>query len=257
MPKRKRTLTIASTSLVVIAAIIGVIMWHHDTVFSPKNDPPQANVTPSEQNNQSTKPVETPAPAFNKNLFSLTEPASTWMIVNKKRPLPSTYTPSDLIAAGGGQTMRREATESLQRLLADAQKTGVPLKSLSGYRSYTTQDRVYNSYVAKDSQAAADTYSARPGHSEHQTGLAMDVGNTNGQCDLDTCFGATKGGQWIAQNAHKYGFTIRYLQGKTSVTGYQYEPWHLRYVGNDLAQELYKNKQTMEEFFGLPAAPNY
>lgn len=255
MPLRKRTLTIAVTSLVIIVASIGVIIWHHDTVFSPDKEKLQATTTsPSNQNSQ---PVETQVSAFNKGLFSVTEPTSLWVVVNKKRALPSTYAPDDLIAAGNGQSMRREANEALQKLLADAQKAGVPLKSLSGYRSYATQDRVYNSYVAKDGRAAADTYSARPGHSEHQTGLAMDLGNGNGQCDLDACFGNTKGGQWIAQNAHKYGFTVRYAQDKTSVTGYQYEPWHLRYVGIGLAQELYKNKQTMEEFFGLPEAPNY
>jgi D-alanyl-D-alanine carboxypeptidase len=110
---------------------------------------------------------------------------------------------------------------------------------------------LYNGYVAKDGQAAADRYSAKPGTSEHQTGLAMDVCLANSGCSLEQAFGDTPAGKWVAANAHKYGFIVRYLPGKDAITGYEYEPWHLRYVGIELATELQRNNKTMEEFFGL------
>ena len=153
--------------------------------------------------------------------------------------------------------MRPEAAQAAQQLIDGAKKEQIQLKIISGYRSYATQERLYDSYVQKYGQAAADTYSARPGHSEHQTGLAADLGNSDGTCDFDTCFSNTQAGKWLAAHTHEYGFIIRYQQKQTQVTGYQYEPWHIRYVGKDLANELHSKNQTMEEFFGLPAAPSY
>ena len=129
------------------------------------------------------------------------------------------------------------------------------MKVISGYRSQYTQTSVYNSYAQKDGVTAADRYSARPRYSEHQTGLAADLGN--GTCDLEICFGNTSAGKWLESNAHKYGFIIRYPKGKESLTGYQYEPWHLRYVGKELAIQIYKTNQTLEQFFGLPPSQSY
>jgi D-alanyl-D-alanine carboxypeptidase len=140
--------------------------------------------------------------------------------------------------------------------VAAAVKDGINLVMISGYRSYAAQVSTYNGYVAKDGKTAADTYSARPGHSEHQTGWAADLGN--GTCDLEICFGDTKSGKWLATHAHEYGFIIRYPLGKEAITGYQYEPWHLRFVGLELSAELFKTGQTMEEFFGVvPAKQPY
>lgn len=187
---------------------------------------------------------------FDKSRYSLSDPKSPWVIVNKKRPLPPEYAPTDLDG-----DVRREAAIKLKELYAAAQASGYSLYSVSGFRSYESQKLTYNSYVSRDGQANADTYSARPGHSEHQTGWGVDVGS--GNCDLDKCFGETPAGKWVAKNAHKHGFVIRYLKGKEQITGYQYEPWHLRYVGIELAGEINKTGQTLEEFFGLPAAPSY
>lgn len=206
----------------------------------------------TDQQNNTTQ-TESPAPVapvFDKAKYSIDDPASIWVIVNKKRPLPSSYAPNDLV----GQ-LRSEPSGKLQELLAAAAANGASMRILSGYRSYATQNSTYNAYVAKDGQAAADRYSARPGHSEHQTGLAADLGN--GTCDLEICFGTTVAGKWLAANAHTYGFTISYPESKEAITGYQYEPWHIRYVGIELASELKKANQTLGEFFGLPATPSY
>ena len=140
---------------------------------------------------------------------------------------------------------------ALNEMFAGATNDGITLVFGSGYRSYELQKQFYDSYVAKDGQAAADRYSARPGTSEHQTGLSFDATSVSEKCHLEVCFVDTPEGQWIKANSYKYGFIIRYPDGKESVTGYQYEPWHLRYVGVELANELQKTGQTMEEFFGL------
>lgn len=198
------------------------------------------------------------AQSFDKNRHSLSDPASPWVLVNKLRPVPQTYAPDDLedVILGNGR-LRKEANQALTQLFAAALDTEqISLKAISSYRSYATQVTTYNAYVAQDGSAVADTYSARPGHSEHQTGWVADVGSTS--CDLELCFGDTAAGRWLASHAHEYGFIIRYLRGKEAITGYQYEPWHIRYVGRALAAELYKSGKTMEEFFDVvPAAQPY
>jgi D-alanyl-D-alanine carboxypeptidase len=137
-------------------------------------------------------------------------------------------------------------------MLSAAKAASAPkMKYVSGYRSYAKQEQLYNSYVANDGQAAADTYSARPGFSEHQTGLAVDIGE-GGSCDLETCFENTASAKWVAANAYKYGFIVRYMKGKEASTGYQYEPWHLRYLGVSEATSVYNSGKTLEEYYGIP-----
>ena len=139
-----------------------------------------------------------------------------------------------------------------------SKKQGVNIMSASGYRSYTFQVKLYGRYVQEQGQAVADSQSARAGYSEHQTGLAVDVEPTSRQCEVDPCFANTPEGQWLAANAYKYGFVIRYPSDKQQVTGYIPEPWHVRYVGTDLSNQMHdQDITTLEEFFGLPAAPNY
>lgn len=209
--------------------------------------------TPAEK--EEPKPVE--APSFDKARYSHDDPTSIWVVSNKQRPLnPKNYVPTDLVAVGGGQQLRKEAADNLATLLSAAKTAGFLINPLSGYRSYNTQVSVYNNEVKTYGQAVADTQSARPGTSEHQTGLAIDVGG--GGCGIEDCFGDTPAGKWLAANAHSYGFIIRYPEGKQDITGYRYEPWHIRYVGIELATEMNKKGAlTLEEFFGLPAAPNY
>ena len=130
---------------------------------------------------------------------------------------------------------------------ADATALGLNIWIQSGYRSYELQSELYNNYVNRDGKLAADTYSARPGHSEHQTGLAFDL-NT-----ISDDFAYTNEGKWVNENAWKYGYILRYPKGKDDITGYKYEPWHFRYVGKDLAKELYNGGDwiTLEEHFDL------
>jgi D-alanyl-D-alanine carboxypeptidase len=204
---------------------------------------------------------------FNKNLYGLDEPGSPWWIVNKTRPLPAGYVPPDLIVpnvklrlAPNAEQMQfsKSALSSLEEMFEAARQNGVGLVFGSGYRSEAYQRTLYNGYVANDGQAAADKYSARPGYSEHQTGLSFDATASNGACHLEKCFSGTQEGKWLAANAYKYGFIIRYPVDKEFITGYDYEPWHMRYIGRELAIEMQNTGiQTLEEFFGLPDAPNY
>lgn len=189
----------------------------------------------------------------------LGDPAGLSVLVNKSRPLnPASYAPGDLVnARGSGQYLRAEAAAWLNGLFQGAADAGTGgLAVVSGYRSYAQQQQLYAYYVSIYGQAQADLISARPGYSEHQTGLAVDVGNANGSCGLSTCFGDTAAGIWVAANAYKYGFIVRYPNGYTGTTGYSYEPWHLRYVGVDLATDMKRRGiPTMEQYFaGNPSA---
>lgn len=210
-----------------------------------------------------------PAPTFDKSQYSITDPASIWIIANKQRPLnPATYNPSDLVVPNiplshdithMEKQLRKEPALALEKMVMDAKKAGLGLNLQSGYRSYNFQVSLYNRYVQQQGKAVADTQSARPGHSEHQTGFAADLGSvSNPKCDVESCFGDTTEGKWLAANAYKYGFIVRYPQGMDNVTGYIYEPWHVRYVGINLATELHnRNIATLEEFFTTGNAPDY
>ncbi len=238
-------------AFVIIA--LAVITWFGWNYIHHKS----ANVTKAVPETQKNPDRTIPPASFDKTEYSIDKADSIWVVVNKKRPLSADYIPAGLVSHPLGGQVRPEASNALDNLLSAAKTDGVTFKMISAYRSYGSQASVYNGYVQTDGQANADTYSARPGHSEHQTGLAADLGAQNGSCDLEACFGDTPAGQWLAAHAHEHGFIIRYHEGKESVTGYQYEPWHIRFVGVELATELVKTGQTMEEFFGLPAAPSY
>ncbi len=203
--------------------------------------------------------------SFDKRQYSTSKPSSLWVVVNKQRALPSGYRPKTLrqpsvkVRMNGTQEMllRDDAASALEKLMSDAKDKGMDLMLVSGYRSYVLQKAVYERNVSEQGREDADKTSARPGHSEHQTGLAADLGKSTGNCELQTCFGYSKEGKWLAKNAQNYGFIIRYQDGKQSVVGYSYEPWHVRFVGKGLSREIYKNKTTMEEFFNLPDARDY
>lgn len=192
--------------------------------------------------------------------YSLDKTDSLWLVVNKTRPIPITYVPSDLVVVKVEKRtdksdeelmLRKEAGKQMEALFAAAQADGVDLLMGSAYRSANLQATYYNNYVATYGQEEADTFSAKPGTSEHQTGLAADLSTPDRVCYLEICFADTPAGKWLAAHAHEFGFTIRYQKGKETITGYQYEPWHVRYVGTSLAQELFDAKQTMEDYFDL------
>ncbi len=183
--------------------------------------------------------------------YSLEEANSLTVVVNKKHRLPSNYVPS-LVTVGGGQ-IRPEASSDLQRLLNDASSAGAPMNIISSYRSYQTQVSTYQYWVDLNGQTQADRESARPGHSEHQTGLTVDMGNPDGSCRLVACFGDGAAGKWLAANAYKYGFIVRYPPNSESLTGYIYEPWHIRYLGVDVATAVYNSGLTLDQYYGVEA----
>lgn len=220
---------------------------------------PEPKATPSKT--ASTTP--SPTPTFDKSAHSIDDPNSIWVVSNKLRPLnPTNFAPSDLSMPNGvenefTQPLREPAARAVEQLVAAASAAGVNMRIISAYRDYSTQQSLYTRFVNRDGQTAADTYSARPGHSEHQTGLAVDF-EDHGSCYLATCFADTAAGQWLAANAATYGFVNRYPNGAEPITGFQFEPWHYRYVGTELAAEMKRtNTATLEQFFGLPAAPGY
>lgn len=209
----------------------------------------------------------TTAAAADKTLLDVFNPTSTLVLANKRNALkPLGYVPADLVTpavpVGSGEPgrLRAEAASAAERMFGAAAVQGVNITLMSSYRSYDTQVGLYNGYAAEKGAAAADTTSARPGFSEHQTGLAIDIGdgNAGNACDFRSCFAETAAAQWVAAHGANYGFLVRYLPGSEAVTGYLAEPWHLRYVGIAVAQDVVaQGIPTYEEYLGLPGAPGY
>ena len=186
-------------------------------------------------------------------------PQNTMSLVNKIFGLPDNYIPGDLVrpnvqfsfgeAKLEKSLMRKEAAEALENMFAGARNDGIELAAVSGYRSYGRQETLFNAEVNKVGEEKALQAVARPGSSEHQTGLTMDISSKTNNFNLNEQFGSTKEGVWLAHNAHKFGFILRYPRGKEEITGYMYEPWHFRYVGIKAATEIYENEWTLEEYF--------
>ena len=192
-----------------------------------------------------------------------TIPSSKTVLVNRVYLLPSDYIPPNLVApnvkfsftySSDKRKLRKVAAEALERLFQAGEKENIELYGVSGYRSYARQKQIYDKNIATRGQAATDAVSAKPGSSEHHTGLTIDVSARSVNFRLDQSFGDTKEGQWLAQNAHLYGFIIRYPYGKSEITGYSYEPWHIRFVGKAVATYLYENELTLEEYYGVEDA---
>ena len=185
------------------------------------------------------------------------EPDVLDMVVNKERTLPAEYIPENLVTVRVPtcleneeiKQMRKVAADALFNMFEEAKVEGLELVARSGYRSYKTQTALYNGYVSRHGQDYADKYSALPGQSEHQSGLAMDITAQSSGLQLEDYFGDTEEGMWVSDHAHEYGFIIRYPLGMEDITGYLYEPWHLRYLGVDLATEVYESGLTLEEYF--------
>jgi len=261
--RRIRSTMVAAGLTVALAACSSAFV-----AGQPSPDPSASaadSAAPSPTVAPTVAPTEAPAPppGFDAAQFSIDDPASLWVVANKRRPLaPVDYAPADLVAPpvpnANGQPLRAATSEAVGAMFAAAAAEGAGgLRIQSGYRSYDAQVRVFAGYVSREGQAAADAQSARAGHSEHQTGLALDI-SSGSSCILAACFGDTPQGAWLAANAWRFGFLLRYPADKVGVTGFMYEPWHFRYVGVELASELHTTGvSTLEEFFGLPAAPDY
>lgn len=187
----------------------------------------------------------------------VTNPTSTVVIVNKQRELASTYKPTDLVkpdvpfsflGESPKKYLRKPAAAALEKLFAGAKQDGISLKAVSGYRSYASQKAIFDRNADLKGEAVANQTSAHPGQSEHQTGLAIDVSSASANYELEPSFGKTKEGKWLKAHAAQYGFIIRYGEGKEKLTGYTYEPWHIRYVGVFIAQEITKQGLTLEQY---------
>lgn len=248
--RKKAELLVISLVILFLAGVwfFGGRNWH----------PPKSS--------ESAKAGSPAAPSFDKRRYSVDQASSLWVVVNKGRALPSAYVPANLVVpnvplrlASTSQEMhvRADTAAAMQTMFAAAKAQNIELMLASGYRSYSFQASLYNGYVKTDGLASADASSAHPGHSEHQTGLAADLEPFSRTCEVEQCFETTPEGKWLAANAYKYGFVIRYQKDQENLSGYEYEPWHVRFVGTDLAAQLHSSGQTLEQFFGLPAYTSY
>lgn len=189
---------------------------------------------------------------------SVNDADSLIVVVNKKRSLPASWKPDDLVklqvpyrGRAEARYLRKEAADALTELFAAAKNEGIELYAVSGYRSYNLQNTVFNKYSNMMGVISAQRVSARPGQSEHQTGLAVDISTRAMSYNLYEAFGRTREGIWLEENAATYGFVLRYPKGSEAVTGYSYEPWHFRYVGEEIAADVADKGLTLEEYFSL------
>ncbi|MCO7125277.1 M15 family metallopeptidase [Sporolactobacillus shoreicorticis] len=204
--------------------------------------------------------------AMNQNgVHVVADPESTLVLVNKYFQLPDNYVPKDLVdldvpftfsGKSEKKKMRAVAANPLKEMFTAAKQDGVQLAGVSAYRSHKTQVALFNYYVRRDGEKKALKYSARPGTSEHETGLAIDVSGINGKYAATQEFGKTPEAAWLAKHAQDYGFIIRYPEGKENVTGYEHEAWHLRYVGLPAAQKMVADDQTLEEYLNTIPVSN-
>ncbi|MMZ48613.1 D-alanyl-D-alanine carboxypeptidase [compost metagenome] len=242
-------------TLLLAAALVLFAGCSNEKTTSPENKSDSSN-TPTASSNSSDDSND--VAKKDEAAQAITDPHNVAVMVNKQFSLPENYEPTDLVYPNVRFTfkekiekrkMRKEAAEALEKMFAGAEKDGVYLAGVSAYRSHKTQTAVFNRYVKKDGEEKAKTYSAVPGHSEHETGLAIDVSGSDGRCAAEDCFAGTKEAEWLAKHAPEYGFIIRYPEGKESITGYKYEPWHIRYVGTDIAKNIAERNITLEEYF--------
>lgn len=270
-PKRvsmrlRRTITLSVLAALVIGSLTALGL--PGQLSNPLAELPEESG--QQESGQQGSELETkPATIFDPPKYSIDQADSLWVVINKQRPInPRRYKPAVLLRPAFENPavqnpynlkLRQEAavsTELMATAMKDAGKGTLILNS--GFRTYKTQRALYERTREARGLAVAEKLSARPGFSEHQSGLAADFSAAGAGCVIMVCFGKTEAGVWLRKNAHKYGFIIRYPAKLSAITGFQYEPWHFRYVGVELATELKtKNIKTLEQFWNLPAAPNY
>ena len=254
----------------VTLSVVGALAIGAVSVFGlPKIISDQVAELPESIQNIANQVQPKPVTIFDPPKYSIDEADSIWVVVNKQRQIsPLKYQPESLafpafpktkVQNPFGLQMREEAAIATVELAAAMVEAGKGTLILnSGFRTYKNQQGLYNRTRDTRGLAVAEKLSARPGHSEHQLGLAADFSVRGQGCVIMVCFGNTEAGKWLAENAHEYGFVLRYPKGYKPITGFQYEPWHFRYVGVELATEIRtKGIKTLEEFWGLEAAPEY
>lgn len=289
MRKRRMTTLYLMTGVLVLSLLIGLLVHYQLSVEETATKQPvvqekepekeevqkenqeekeeeaeeEETVQQEQENTVSEDPVyEEPVqeiPVYTPPALSgeFSDPYSLLVVANKKYALDYYFEPTDLrvVNATGNRThyLRDCAASALESMFAAAAQEGITLVTCSSYRSASYQASLYNNYVAMYGTATADTISARPGYSDHQTGLAADIGDHDQATVFTQAMENTVEGQWLYAHAHEYGFILRYPKGKEWITGYSFEPWHYRYVGVDYATAIYNVSPdcTLEEYFGI------
>lgn len=249
-----KKINLIKTITVLAVIIVGIAVWvsTHDQSPTPPDktggeDKPISIEQNEEADHQKPIPDESENPKHDTGLL---------ILVNKNNYLEENYKPEDLAPivyfakdrSAESRFMRAEAAEHFNSMVESAKKSGVEIVMTTAYRSYGFQSVLYNNYVAKYGQAEADKFSAKPGSSEHQTGLAVDVSASSVGYALTDDFDQTSEWKWLIENMVDYGFILRYPKGKTDITGYMYEPWHFRYVGTEVAKIITDEKLALEEY---------
>ena len=216
---------------------------------------PTPTPTPTVEPTVAPTPTPTPIPTPTPKTFDVDSDSSILRIVNKWRYADSKYVPSDLVlldvTSEGDQYLRKEAAEQLEAMFEAAEKEKVYLKVISGYRSFDEQVELRDSYIKQFGETRTSMMDSYPGGSEHQLGLAVDIGNYNNHCRLQECFVRYASYPWLQAHAHEYGFIERYHKGKEDQTGISYSPWHWRYIGVEQAKAVKESGSTLEEYYGL------
>lgn len=258
---QKRQMLVRFAVLLIGATTLLAGCSHGPVAQVPNN---QQNTTPAKQGQGAgdQNAAGQAAPAKSKVVDK--DPNSVTVLINKEYALPKDYVPQDLVddpnipfifkEKSERRMLRKVAADALEKMFAAAKQDGIELAGVSAYRSYGTQQSLFNTYVQQQGEKEARRYSAVPGYSEHETGLAIDVSGSTGQCAADNCFAGTPEAKWLAAHVQDYGYIIRYPQGKEDITGYAYEPWHIRYVGVDVAKEIMSKGITLEEYEGAKPA---
>ena len=247
---------VVATVLVAVGAIYftggGQIMSDNDKSATIKNNVNVENDI-TEKENEDILDEETA------DVFSAVRENKNDLIIlcNKEFMLGEHYAPTDLVvpnvplahpAGNEPSHMREEGARALEVMFEDAKEAGLEeLYLVSGYRSYDYQYNIFHTSMKNRGKEHTEKYMAKPGHSEHQTGLTADISTQSAGLALEESFEDTKEGKWLAKNAHKYGFILRYPKDRVETTGYAYEPWHFRYVGADISEYMYKNNLVLED----------
>jgi D-alanyl-D-alanine carboxypeptidase len=254
----------------VTLSVVGALVIGALSVFGlPKIISDQVAELPESIQNIANQVQPKPVTIFDPPKYSIDDADSIWVVVNKQRQIsPLRYQPVNLVFPAFpkpkvqnpfGLQLREEAALATEEMASAMAREGIGTLILnSGFRTYKNQQGLYNRTRDTRGLAVAEKLSARPGHSEHQLGLAADFSVRGQGCVIMACFGNTEAGRWLAENAYEYGFVLRYPKGYKPITGFQYEPWHFRYVGVELATEMTtRGIRTLEEFWGLESAPDY
>ncbi len=244
--KSRPLLWAMSTLIVVAAAAIIWLLWEGQQLKEVKapSVEQQKEEKRAEQEEEKVEPIYVDENGYVEGMTLPDEPTyiNGHLLANKLHPLPATFAPGE----------SKEARAAFEKMAEDAKRAGFTITAFSTYRSYDYQVDLYNRYKNRDGESEADRYSARPGYSEHQTGLAFDIGEVGNEKDFaSNRFGQTPAGQWVNENAARYGFILRYPEGKEEITGYMHESWHFRYVG-DIAEEIMEKGITLEEYLDAP-----